>query len=115
MTTTNYNIDGVKFETVCELELNRNGFTHICTLLREGREIRRYDCHYLNRTWEPWQYYTVIRECINEAINARALDLKAGYKFETGVKRVSAKKMAELQSSDKETEQLRKLYNSIHE
>jgi hypothetical protein len=41
----------------------RGGFKHVAILFRNGIEVCRETCHYINRTWEAHQFDTV-KSCL---------------------------------------------------
>jgi hypothetical protein len=47
----------------------KNGFKHIARIFENGKEIGFVKCEYLNRTWEAYEYQTVILKAIKEFIN----------------------------------------------
>jgi hypothetical protein len=49
----------------------RNGFAHDTVLMKNGREIGTYTCQYLNRTWEAYQYCSVMHCCVSQILNER--------------------------------------------
>lgn len=55
-----------KITVVCEFESTRNGFRHIAVLLINGYEHSRAKCCYLNRTWERFQYQSVLQKLIQD-------------------------------------------------
>lgn len=55
-----------KITVVCEFESTRSGFRHIAVLLINGCERGRAKCCYLNRTWECFQYESVLRKLITD-------------------------------------------------
>lgn len=54
------------FSVVCESQSTRNGFRHVATLLRNGNEFARAKCTYLNRTWECYQFESVLYKIVND-------------------------------------------------
>jgi hypothetical protein len=46
---------------VCEAQNTRYGFRHLANLLRDGYEIGSAKCCYYNRTWEAFEYQSVIQ------------------------------------------------------
>ena len=54
-------------DAVCEHQNTRNGFRHIGTLLRDGQEIGSAKCTYLNRTWERYQFESVLNRLLEES------------------------------------------------
>jgi hypothetical protein len=53
-----------KYEVVCEAQNTRTGFRHVAVLLRNGIEIDRTKCTYQNRTWESFQFQSVLHKII---------------------------------------------------
>jgi hypothetical protein len=47
---------------VCECKPTRNGFKHVATVLHNGRVVDVEQCFYLNRTWESFEYESVLRK-----------------------------------------------------
>jgi hypothetical protein len=58
-----------QYSVVCEWKKTRNGFKHEATLLFNGREAGKAKICYLNRTWEAFEFESVLHECINKHIN----------------------------------------------
>ena len=70
-------IDGVKFTLVCETWRIRNSWGHEVTLYRNDTfKVGRVKVRYYNRTWECYQYQSVIKSVIYNAIE----DIKAAAK-----------------------------------
>ena len=55
-----------QFTIVCEWENTRYGFRHMATLLNHGREIETAKACYYNRTWECYEYQSVILNIIEK-------------------------------------------------
>ena len=55
-----------RIEIVCDWKKTRNGFKHEATLFLDGRESDRAKCCYLNRTWESYEYQSVMKELIHK-------------------------------------------------
>ncbi len=49
-----------KLLVVCVAESTRNGFRHLATLIVNGDERETAKCTYINRTWERYQYESVL-------------------------------------------------------
>jgi len=56
--------DRMKIEA--RFEKARDGFNHIAVLLVDGREVERAKAHYINRTWESYEYESVVNEVIDK-------------------------------------------------
>lgn len=54
-------------EVVCEWVNTRNGFEHVATLLLDGREQESVKINYLNRTWERYEYESVLKKLHDES------------------------------------------------
>lgn len=54
-------------EIVCESQKTRNGFRHLATLIYHGREIQTVKCCYLNRTWERYEFQSVLEKLADES------------------------------------------------
>ena len=70
---------------VCEYKNTRNGFKHEATLLQNGRSIDFSKVCYLNRTWESFEFETVIiklldlnKDIIPKGIRTRFLNKTSG-------------------------------------
>lgn len=59
MTIFNYNDD---LAVVCETKNTRTGFKHVATILYKGRVVDVEKCIYYNRTWESFEYESVLRK-----------------------------------------------------
>ena len=46
----------------CEYQNTRSGFRHVAVLFLDGNEINRAKCTYLNRTWERYEFESVLYE-----------------------------------------------------
>lgn len=53
-------------EIVCEAKKTRNGFKHEATLIANGQELDKAKCNYLNRTWERYEFQSVMLDLINK-------------------------------------------------
>jgi hypothetical protein len=53
-----------KYNVVCDWQNTRYGFRHIAVLHKNGFEIARAKCCYYNRTWESFEYESVIKKII---------------------------------------------------
>lgn len=57
-----------KYSVVCGSSATRNGFKHTATLLTNGRDTgETVKCNYLNRTWESYEYQSVLYKLIQES------------------------------------------------
>lgn len=61
------------YNVVCNWKKTRNGFKHEATLHKNGFEIAKTKCCYLNRTWECFEYESVLVKIINENFDGAEL------------------------------------------
>lgn len=54
-------------EAVCDYDKTRNGFKHTATLFIDGIECNSTKICYLNRTWEAYEYQSVLLKLINNS------------------------------------------------
>lgn len=55
-------------EVVCESQGTRYGFRHLATLLRDGREVATAKCCYYNRTWERYEFESVLENLGDKSV-----------------------------------------------
>lgn len=53
-------------EIICQSEGTRYGFRHLASLMVNGHEIEKDKACYYNRTWERFQFETVIRSVLEK-------------------------------------------------
>ena len=58
---------GKNIEIVCDYKNTRNGFKHIVTMFKDNQEIENAKICYLNRTWESFEYESVIQKVLGKA------------------------------------------------
>ena len=54
-------------EVVCRSESTRSGFRHLATMMRNGIEIQDGKRTYQNRTWERYEFQSVLHEVVEKA------------------------------------------------
>ena len=57
---------GKDLEIVCEWKKTRTAFKHEATLIGNGREINKVKICYLNRTWEAYEFDSVIQKLLDD-------------------------------------------------
>jgi hypothetical protein len=60
-------IAGSEYQAVCRSEGTRSGFRHLASLFRDGSEIASTKICYINRTWEAYQFASVLQNLINRS------------------------------------------------
>ena len=56
-----------EIEVVCNSESTRYGFRHLATLFKDGQEVQDGKCTYQNRTWERYEFQSVLNDVVNKA------------------------------------------------
>lgn len=56
-----------RIEIVCDAESTRSGFRHLATLFVDGTETAKGKCTYQNRTWESYEFQSVLSNVVNKA------------------------------------------------
>jgi hypothetical protein len=59
-----FTLDNV-FTIVCNFKNTRSGFKHVATILKNGWEVFETKICYLNRTWEVFEYESVLYRAID--------------------------------------------------
>ncbi len=54
-------------EIVCDAENTRSGFRHLATLFIDGKETVKGKCTYQNRTWERYEFQSVLSNVVEKA------------------------------------------------
>lgn len=97
----------------CSYRNTRNGFAHDCEMSIDNCPVSlSHSCYYLNRRWEAYDYQTVMRETVREAINEQEKRVKQAYKAENGIKRMTEKHqnaLHEIMAKDESLKMLKKL------
>lgn len=55
-----------ELEIICEWKKTRNAFKHTATLLENGQEIEDTKICYQNRTWESFEFESVIKKLLDK-------------------------------------------------
>ena len=55
-----------KAVVVCDSKSERGGFRHRAVLTVGGHQVDKAFCHYVNRTWEAYEYQTVLHKVIEK-------------------------------------------------
>ena len=57
-------VNGIKFHLVARSWSTSRAWGHIADLYRNGELVNTVKCRYYNRTWECYQYQSVIKSCL---------------------------------------------------
>lgn len=117
MTIRKIKVNGNEYQFVNSSRNTRSGFAHDTVLFKNDYEIADYSCHYLNRTWECYQYQTVMLMCVDEEIDREYNRFIENYKYINGIKRMTAEKrcLADIEFEDRaDIKELRKVYKELN-
>ena len=56
-----------KIKVVCDIAKTKNGFKHVAKLLINGEEVEQTKCCYLNRTWESYEFQSVLYKIVEKS------------------------------------------------
>ena len=56
-----------ELEAICQWQNTRYGFKHTATLLRNGRELLETKACYYNRTWEAYEFESVLESLLEKS------------------------------------------------
>lgn len=62
-----------EIEVVCKSEKTRSGFRHLATLFKDGQEVQDGKCVYYNRTWEKFEFQSVLYNVVEKAVKNKLL------------------------------------------
>jgi transcription antitermination factor NusG len=85
------NINNNEYEFVNEFKSTRNGFKHITTLFLNGYKLGDATINYINRTWEMYEYQSVMKKVVNELIHEIETDFIEHYKSKHNISRLTSK------------------------
>jgi hypothetical protein len=54
-------------KVICQASNTRNGFKHTATLQIDGVDAEGVKCNYLNRTWESYEYESVLEKLLEKS------------------------------------------------
>lgn len=84
----NIDVNGHKVVFLCYFRNTRSGFAHDAELFIDGFRYGDATCHYLNRTWERWNFESVCLSVCSSAIERRMATMKDNYKETHGISRL---------------------------
>lgn len=69
--------NGKDYNFICRSRSNRSGFVHECELQLDGYTLTESKAQYYNRTWECYQYESVMGSCVYQLKEERKAEVKA--------------------------------------
>ena len=76
-----------KYSIVCEWQNTRNGFRHVAILHLDGKEIYRTKKTYINRTWESFEFESVLIKLVDDYFSDNDLGKKYKQKYKNVIKK----------------------------
>ena len=99
-----------EFKIVAHTYENSHNWGHKATLLHNGtHELNTYKITYYNRTWEKYEYQSVIKSVLNDYIDYLIKDYINDYKTQNNITRLKAQQREELTRQAKMTPLVEKL------
>ena len=98
-TIKKYQVNGRVYTFICRSRNTRHGFAHDAELiLGDGYLIGEATRNYLNRTWERYQYQSVMMDLVLEKICELNADTTSEFKRQLGISRITEKRRPELEA-----------------
>lgn len=88
---------------------SRNGFSHTSILYNDDKLISEAKCNYINRTWEVYPFQSSMRQAVAKAIDNEIKTIKD----QSGIKRLTKQKQAEIEAYSSTIQQLKTLYKTL--
>ena len=70
-----------KISIVCRFGDSRDGFNHFATLYVNGVEVDQVKIHYINRTWESYEFESVLNKLVDKTKNLSDSEKEVARKF----------------------------------
>lgn len=84
---------------ICQFRSTRNGFAHDCELIKNtSSHLSKASCHYLNRTWESYEYQSVMLQAVRQKLEDYELCAREHFKRNNNISRITAKRRPELEA-----------------
>jgi hypothetical protein len=101
-----------EYLVVCENQGTRYGFRHIAVLLHNGNEIDRHKVSYYNRTWERYEFETVMKGLISRHFENDIKEYKRSIKQSENNEHKEYYR-AELDKTEKKYKEITEIVNKI--
>ena len=116
MSITKKSINNNEYMFINHSRSNRSGFVHETELYKNDRLIGEYKIQYYNRTWECYQFQSVMCGVVNALIAEAKEEHKNRYKQMHNIKRLTEAKRAEMQADFEKNafaKELEELYKTL--
>lgn len=101
-----FNIDGREVEFANQFRGTRSGFAHDTTMFVDGHRVAEATCHYINRTWEAYEYQTVMVNAVYYRIEELRQYAKDRFMKAKGYKKLTANRKAEFEEVYKQNAEI---------
>ena len=96
MSIIKHTVNGNEYKFINSVRGNRSGFVHETQLFKNDEFIGENKVQYYNRTWEVYQYQTVMKGAIRILQDAEFETFKNSWKYQHNVKRLTESKKVEM-------------------
>ena len=93
-----FDVNGHSFRIQNYYDDNRSGFNHTSVAYMDNLNIGEARCHYINRTWERYNYQTSAISAIYSAIEKQKETTKRIYKLNHNVTRMTKRHTENLEA-----------------
>lgn len=103
-------INNRTYTLVNEFIDKRDGFNHRSVLFKNGVEVARNNVHYINRTWECYNYQTSMRGAVNIYLDDLLTRYLHAYKITNKVKHFKKGEKEQVIEEFKALDEIKELY-----
>lgn len=96
MTIIKKEINGNEYTFINSFRGNRSGFVHETQLFKNNNPIGDAKVQYYNRTWESYEYQSVMKRCVYELMELAEQKFFNAWKNERNIKRLTQAKRDEM-------------------
>jgi hypothetical protein len=81
-----------QFKILCKFQKTRNGFKHVAFVMKDSHDVLETKCCYLNRTWESYEFQSVVHQAIDRYFSDKKLAARYKKAIDKKVKDVESKR-----------------------
>ena len=106
--------NGRDYSIVADGWSNSRSWGHIATLVINNMlEVEEVKIRYYNRTWEVYQFQSVMQSVMSKYINKISIEAIKDYKTKHNIKRMSKDAKEDVILKDDEVQELMKIYKTL--
>lgn len=98
-----------KYTFINHTESSQSGFTHVSQMFKNGSYKGHARIRYVNRTWESYQYESVMRRNVSRLMDNRAFELFEEFKTRHNYTRMTEKRRREWEKEYDEDNTIKEL------